>query len=372
MPFNSDEYSTAHPALNEDNTKLYFASDMEGTIGLSDIWVVDINEDGTYGTPVNLGRPINTEGRETFPFMSKNGNLYFASDGHPGLGGLDVYVTSPQLQNDEQEIVNIGKPINSSFDDFTFIVNDETKLGYFASNRKRGMGSDDIYRFVQEIIPCEIVLDGRVLDKETGTPISGAMVQLMNNSNEVLNSMVTDTDGAYNFDTATCEEEYVVRAIKEKFTGDEVLFSTPDASKTITNDLRIELVEKPIEIGDDLTKLLDLNPIYFDFDRFNIRRDAALELEKVISVMKQYPDMIIDARSHTDSRGIDSYNLSLSDKRAKSTVEYIINVGGIDKSRISGAGYGETQLVNDCGNDSNCSEEDHQLNRRSEFIVIKK
>lgn len=372
MPFNSDEYSTAHPALNADNTKLYFASDMEGTFGLSDIWVVDINEDGTYGIPVNLGRPINTEGRETFPFMSKNGNLYFASDGHPGLGGLDVYVTSPQLQNEEQEIVNIGKPVNSSFDDFTFIVNDETKLGYFASNRKRGMGSDDIYRFVQEIIPCEIVLDGRVVDKETGTPISGAMVQLMNNSNEILNSMVTDTDGAYNFDTATCEEEYIVRAIKEKFTGDEVLFSTPDASKTITNDLRIELVEKPIEIGDDLTKLLDLNPIYFDFDRFNIRRDAALELEKVISVMKQYPDMIIDARSHTDSRGIDSYNLSLSDKRAKSTVEYIINVGGIDKSRISGAGYGETQLVNDCGNDSNCSEEDHQLNRRSEFIVIKK
>lgn len=372
MPFNSDEYSTAHPALNADNTKLYFASDMEGTFGLSDIWVVDIHEDGTYGEPVNLGRPINTEGRETFPFMSKNGNLYFASDGHPGLGGLDVYVTSPQLPSDEQEIVNIGKPVNSSFDDFTFIVNDETKLGYFASNRKRGMGSDDIYRFVQEIIPCEIVVDGRVLDKETGTPISGAMVQLMNNSNEVLNSMVTDTDGAYNFDTATCEEEYIVRATKEKFTGDEVLFSTPDASKTITNDLRIELVEKPIEIGDDLTKLLDLNPIYFDFDRFNIRRDAALELEKVISVMKQYPDMIIDARSHTDSRGVDSYNLSLSDKRAKSTVEYIINVGGIDKSRISGAGYGETQLVNDCGNESNCSEEDHQLNRRSEFIVIKK
>lgn len=371
MPFNSDEYSTAHPALNADNTKLYFASDMEGSFGLSDIWVVDINEDGTYGTPVNLGTPINTEGRETFPFMSKNGNLYFASDGHPGLGGLDVYVTSPQLEDDEQEIINIGKPVNSSFDDFTFIVNDETKLGYFASNRKRGMGSDDIYRFVQEVIPCEIVIDGRVLDKETGTPISGAMVQLMNNSNEVVSSIVTATDGVYNFDTGTCEEQYIVRATKEKFTGDEVLFSTPDLSKTITNDLRIELIEKPIEVGDDLTVLLDLNPIYFDFDRFNIRPDAALELEKVISVMKQYPNMVIDARSHTDSRGIDSYNLSLSDKRAKSTVAYIINQG-IDRNRISGAGYGETQLVNDCGNDSKCSEEDHQLNRRSEFIVIKK
>ncbi len=372
MPFNSNEYSTAHPALNADNTKLYFASDMEGTIGLSDIWVVDINEDGTYGEPVNLGRPINTEGRETFPFMSKNGNMYFASDGHPGLGGLDVYVTSPQLSNEEQEIVNIGKPINSSFDDFTFIVNDETKLGYFASNRKRGMGSDDIYRFVQEIIPCDIVIDGKVVDSGTGIPIEGATVQLMNANNEIVTSIVTTADGVYNFNSGNCEEQYIVRAIKEKYNGDEVAFATPDVSKTITNDLRLELTEKPIEIGDDLAIVLDLNPIYFDFDRFNIRPDAALELEKVISVMKQYPTMVIDARSHTDSRGVDSYNLSLSDKRAKSTVEYIINEGGIDRSRITGAGYGETQLVNECDNNSDCSEEAHQLNRRSEFIVIKK
>ncbi|GGG33806.1 cell envelope biogenesis protein OmpA [Dokdonia pacifica] len=371
MPFNSDEYSTAHPALNADNTKLYFASDMEGTIGLSDIWVVDINEDGTYGTPVNVGRPINTEGRETFPFMSKNGNLYFASDGHPGLGGLDVYVTSPQLQNDEQEIINVGKPINSSYDDFTFIVNDETKLGYFASNRKTGMGSDDIYRFVQEIIPCDILVDGKVIDKDSGDPISGATVQLIDSSGEVVTSMLSETNGGYNFDTANCEEQYIVRAIKETYNGDEVVFTTPDESKTITNNLRLELAQKPIEVGDDLTVLLELNPIYFDFDRFNIRPDAALELEKVISVMKQYPTMVIDARSHTDSRGVDSYNLSLSDKRAKSTVAYIISQG-IESSRISGAGYGETQLVNDCGNDANCSEEDHQLNRRSEFIVIKK
>ncbi|WP_299684107.1 OmpA family protein [uncultured Dokdonia sp.] len=371
MPFNSNEYSTAHPALNADNTKLYFASDMEGTIGLSDIWSVDINEDGTYGTPVNLGRPINTEGRETFPFMSKNGNLYFASDGHPGLGGLDVYVTSPQLQNEEQEIINIGKPVNSSYDDFTFIVNDDTKLGYFASNRKTGMGSDDIYRFISEEIPCDIIVDGRVLDKESGAPISAATVQLINSSGEVINSMLSETNGNYSFDTANCEEQYIVRAIKETYNGDEVVFTTPDESKTITNNLQLELTQKPIEVGDDLTILLELNPIYFDFDRFNIRPDAALELEKVISVMRQYPTMVIDARSHTDSRGKDSYNLSLSDKRAKSTVAYIISQG-IDSSRITGAGYGETQLVNECSNGAKCSEEDHQLNRRSEFIVIKK
>ncbi len=372
MPFNSDEYSTAHPTLNADNTKLYFASDMEGTIGLSDIWVVAINEDGSYGTPVNMGRPVNTEGRETFPFMSKNGNLYFASDGHPGLGGLDVYVTTPRLSsNDEETVINIGEPVNGSYDDFTFIVNDETQIGYFASNRKRGMGSDDIYRFVQEVIPCEVVLDGKVLDKDDGTPISGATVQLMNATNDIVATVLTELDGSYTFDTVGCEEQYIVRGTKETYSGDEVVFQTPDESNTITNNLQLELIEKPIEVGDDLTVLLDLNPIYFDFDRFNIRPDAALELEKVISVMKQYPEMVIDARSHTDSRGKDSYNLSLSDKRAKSTVEYIINQG-IESRRISGAGYGETQLVNECSNDVECSEEAHQLNRRSEFIVIKK
>jgi outer membrane protein OmpA-like peptidoglycan-associated protein len=317
-----------------------------------------------------MGRPINTEGRETFPFISKNGNLYFASDGHPGLGGLDVYVTSPQLESKEQQIINIGKPINSSYDDFTFIVNDETKLGYFASNRKTGMGSDDIYRFIQEEIPCDILVDGKVLDKDSGAPIQGATVQLLDSENQVVDSMLSEANGDYNFDTANCEEQYIVRAIKETYNGDEVVFTTPDASKTITNNLQLELTQKPINVGDDLTVLLELNPIYFDFDRFNIRPDAALELEKVISVMNQYPNMVIDARSHTDSRGIDSYNLSLSDKRAKSTVAYIIGQG-IDSSRISGAGYGETQLVNDCGNDAKCSEEAHQLNRRSEFIVIK-
>jgi len=370
MPFNSNEYSTAHPTLNADNTKLYFASDMEGTLGLSDIWVVTINEDGTYGEPVNMGRPINTEGRETFPFMSKNGNLYFASDGHPGLGGLDVYVTSPQAKDSEQRIINIGKPINSSYDDFTFIINDDTKLGYFASNRKTGMGSDDIYRFLQEEIPCDILVNGKVLDKESGAPIQGATVQLMDSDNQVISSILSATNGDYSFDTATCEEQYIVRAIKETYNGDEVVFTTPDESKTITNNLQLELAQKPINVGDDLTVLLELNPIYFDFDRFNIRPDAALELEKVISVMKQYPNMVVDARSHTDSRGVDSYNLSLSDKRAKSTVAYIISQG-IDRNRISGAGYGETQLVNDCGNNSKCTEEQHQLNRRSEFIVIK-
>jgi outer membrane protein OmpA-like peptidoglycan-associated protein/tetratricopeptide (TPR) repeat protein len=369
MPFNSDEYSTAHPTLNADETKLYFASDMPGTVGLSDIWVATIDATDSVGTPVNLGRPINTEGRETFPFMSAKGILYFGSDGHPGLGGLDVFATTPKTDsNEEVTISNIGEPINSSFDDFTFILNEDTQVGYFASNRKRGMGSDDIYKFLKEEIPCDIKLVGVVTDKDSGNPIPEATVQLINSEGVVVEAVQATNMGTYAFE-ATCVTQYVVRASKEEYTTAEAITTTPDITGTLANDLVLSLLQKPINIGDDLAKVLELNPIYFDFDRFNIRPDAALELEKVIAVMREYPNLVLDARSHTDSRGKDSYNLSLSDKRAKATVAYIINQG-ISSSRISGQGYGEKQPVNTCSNGVNCSEEEHQLNRRSEFIVI--
>ncbi|AWH73517.1 flagellar motor protein MotB [Dokdonia sp. Dokd-P16] len=369
MPFNSDEYSTAHPTLNADDSKLYFASDMPGTVGLSDIWVATVNETDSVGTPINLGRPINTEGRETFPFMSSKGVLYFGSDGHPGFGGLDVFATTPRTNSSEKEVIsNIGEPINSSFDDFTFILNEDTQVGYFASNRKRGMGSDDIYRFLKEEIPCDIKLVGVVTDKDSGNPIPEATVQLIDSEGTVIEAVQATAAGAYAFE-ATCVTQYVIRASKEEYSTAEAITTTPDVTGTLTNDLVLSLLQKPINVGDDLAKVLELNPIYFDFDRFNIRPDAALELEKVIAVMREYPTMVLDARSHTDSRGKDSYNLSLSDKRAKSTVAYIIEQG-ISSSRITGQGYGEKQPVNTCSNGVKCSEEEHQLNRRSEFIVI--
>lgn len=370
MPFNSDEYSTAHPALNAANDKLYFASDMEGTLGLSDIWVVDVDDTDQVSEPRNLGRPVNTEGRETFPYMSKNGTLYFATDGHPGFGGLDIFAMTPSTNGSvKRGVQNLGEPINSSFDDFTFILNDDTSIGYFASNRLKGLGSDDIYKFIREDIPCEIELIGKVTDQDSGVPIANAAVSLVDDKGTVIETTTANNSGDYVFDTVTCEQQYAIRASKETYNPAEVLTKTPDVSGTLTNNLQLELTQKPIDVGDDLSIVLDLNPIYFDFDRFNIRPDAALELEKVIAVMRQYPNMVIDARSHTDSRGADSYNLSLSDKRAKATVAYIINQG-IEKSRISGDGYGEQQLVNNCSNGVKCSEEEHQLNRRSEFIVI--
>lgn len=370
MPFNSDEYSTAHPTLNADGTKLYFASDMPGTIGLSDIWVVSVDSTEVVGEPRNLGRPVNTEGRETFPFSSQKGNLYFASDGHPGLGGLDVFVTTPSDDDmTSDDIENLGETLNSSYDDFSFIVNDSTNIGYFASNRKRGLGSDDIYRFVKEELPtCDIIVEGIVTDEETGEVIPEAIVRIINEDQEVLVTLTTDQAGSYTA-PLKCEKQYIVRASKEEYGPAEVIIETPDESGTLTRNLELKREVKLIEVGDDLTKVLELNPIYFDLDRFNIRRDAALELEKVLSVMREYPNMIIDVRSHTDSRASSSYNNTLSSKRAKATVEYLITQG-IDRKRLSSKGYGETQLVNRCADGVSCSEEEHQANRRSEFIVI--
>ncbi|UOB16688.1 OmpA family protein [Abyssalbus ytuae] len=279
LPFNNNLYSTAHPALNARENKLYFSSDMPGGFGGPDLYEVDINPDGSFGTPRNLGNKINTEGKETFPFISQNDDLYFASDGHVGLGGLDIYVTSLKnnIPGEENIILNLGKPINSPADDFAFIIDVKNNSGYFSSNRSEGKGKDDIYSFVD-------------------------------------------------FD--------------------------------------------PLKKGDDLAKILDLNPIYFDLDKSFIRPDAARELDKVINIMKQYPNIKIDIRSHTDSRASHYYNIKLSERRARSTRNYIVNKGGIDQKRLTWRGYGETQLLNHCSDGVYCNEDDHQLNRRSEFIII--
>ncbi|WP_405210909.1 OmpA family protein [Dokdonia sp. Asnod2-E02] len=369
VPFNSDDFSNAHPALSSDGKYLYFSSDRPGGVGRSDIWRVAINEDGTYGEPENMGQPINTEGREAFPFMSDTGNLYYASDGYPGLGGLDIYVTNPS--SEEIAVVGVGAPINSSSDDFGFIVNDGEKTGFFSSSRKRGMGSDDIYRFKQTEKPprkCDIPISGYVTDKNTKTPITDAKVQLLDPDNKVLQEVQVSPKGKYTFDLV-CSQNYIIRASSKTYYSNEVFVMTPATEQSLERDIELELRLTEVGVGDDLAKLLNLNPIYFDYNKSDIRPDAALELTKVISAMKQVPEMVINVRSHTDSRGKDSYNLSLSDRRAKSTVAYIIS-RGINAERISGNGYGETQLVNGCGNNSDCTEEQHQLNRRSEFIVV--
>ena len=373
LSINSDEFSTAHPALSPDGSILYFSSDRPGGEGFSDIYKVAINSDGSLTEPENLGSRINTEGKDTFPFVSESGDLYFSSDGHMGLGGLDVYVTALEPTTEEENlIVNLGKPVNSRQDDFAFVVDEVSKKGLFSSNRPGGKGSDDIYSFVQlEDLRsfCQISIQGLITDFDEGTLLPGATVSLLDTDNMVVQSAVIGDDARYSFEGLDCNTRYFVRAEKEEYNTNEKLVETPAETQTMDQPITLEKTIKTATIGDDLAKKLALNIIYFDFDKYFIRKDAKVELAKVIEIMKQYPEMKIDVRSHTDSHGDDKYNLWLSDKRAKSTINYMVSQG-IDRDRLSGKGYGETQLVNDCGNGSSCTQDEYELSRRSEFIIL--
>ncbi|GGZ47913.1 OmpA family protein [Mesonia mobilis] len=376
LSFSSDNYSIAHPALNPKETKLYFSSDMPGTLGLSDIFVVDILEDGSFGIPQNLGDNINTEGRENFPFISQNNELYFSSNGHIGLGGLDIFVSVIKDDGEYGEVFNLGRPINSSKDDFSFIINNELKKGYFASNRDGGKGEDDIYASnqIEDLITsCQQYIDGKITAATSNESLEGVTVELFDENFEKIDSTLTNAEGIYEF-TLECDKKYIVRISKDDFEPtEEMLEAGSEFEKNVPLAVTIEegdnLGIEKAGMGDDLSDLLQLDPIYFDLDKFNIRNDAAVELQKVLAVLKKYPSMKIDIRSHSDSRGKDQYNLYLSDKRAKSTAQYLID-NGISVSRVSGKGYGETQLMNDCANGVDCTEEEHALNRRSEFIIL--
>ncbi|MDF0705584.1 OmpA family protein [Flagellimonas okinawensis] len=367
LPFNNDSYSTAHPALNPDETKLYFSSNMEGTLGASDIWYVDIRKNGTYGAPVNLGPGINTPERESFPFISDENHLFFSSDGHVGLGGLDIFKTSLNNSNGNSLVENLGQPINSNQDDFGFIVKEKEKIGYLSSNRggTGGSSSDDIYAITEN---CITVVFGAITDANTKEPLEGSIVYLLDDNNKVVAQQITGSNGNYKFeDNIDCQKQYVVRASNEEkeYLPNEKLINTPQGSNMLQVDIALTPPDCPVN---DLGCRLDLQPIYFDFDKHNIRPDAEVELAKILQAMKEYPQLKIHIESHTDSRGNDDYNMLLSDRRAKSTLEWLVNKG-IDRNRLTSKGYGESQLVNNCANGETCSEEDHQLNRRSMFII---
>lgn len=377
LPFSSDEYSVAHPTLNKDENRLYFASDMPGTHGMSDIFYVEINPDGTYSKPVNLGDKINTEGKESFPYIDENNVLYFSSNGHVGLGGLDIFVVVQKKDGTFGEVFNLGRPINSSKDDFNFYINNKTGLGLFASNRDGGLGEDDIYSFKQIdklITGCEQILAGYIATIDSEKGLSDVKVELFDEDLNLLDSKSTDANGNYEFDV-DCDKRYVVRVSKDGFATIEDLVKTgSEYEGEINQNFEIqeggELGVTKAGKGDDLRNLLQLDPIYFDLDDATIRPDAEVELQKVIAVLKQYPQMKIDIRSHTDSRAGDAYNKILSNKRANATMAYITSKGEINQTRISGKGYGETQLVNRCSNGVDCTEAEHALNRRSEFIIL--
>ncbi|HDZ15582.1 hypothetical protein LCGC14_0854400 [marine sediment metagenome] len=370
VPFNDDAYSVANPTLSPDGKTLYFASDMPGSLGESDIFKVSINEDGSFGAPENLGSNINTVARETFPFVSENKILYFSSDGHPGLGGLDVFAVQLKKGKSDDEVTNVGEPVNSSYDDFTFIINENTKRGYFASNRSEGQGGDDIYEFLEAkplLLGCEQIVRGTVRDEISSEILVGATVMVIDENNEEISSVITDSEGKYTV-ALNCNQGNFVRASMEGFIPSEKYFAKSEGvPKTV--DFLLERNTVYAGFGDDLSKLLQLSTIYFDYNKYNIRKDSEIEVEKVIAAMEKYPSLKISVNAFTDSRGKDSYNLWLSQKRAEATVAYMVKKG-ISKNRLSNEGFGETKLLNQCANGVECSAAQHELNRRSEFIIL--
>ena len=306
--YNSDDYSSGHPSLTKDGTTMYFASNRPGGYGGTDIYVTKFI-DGQWDEPVNLGPSINTEGNEMFPYIHPDGTLYFSSDGLVGFGGLDIFAAQKQADS-TYTILNMGHPLNGPKDDFGLIMDEEVQTGYFSSNRKNGEGSDDIYAFK------------------------------VKSPNLLLTSLKLDSN----------------RVFKK------------DSTKRGRDTTQLVYDGKKIKLGDKIV----LKNIYYDLDKWFIRPDAAVELNKLIRFMVMYPNAVVELSSHTDCRASFKYNMTLSQKRAESAADYVSTIGGIDKNRLIRKGYGETQLVNECADGVSCTEAQHQMNRRTEIVVLKK
>ena len=336
------------------------------------IYKVEIKPDGNFGEPENLGKSINTEGRETFPFISESGILFFASDGRPGLGGLDIFQVDLNKIDKRNAVLNIGAPINGPMDDFSFCINETSNRGFFTSNREGGEGNDDIYGFTQIkpiVYPCEQLLAGIVRDSSTNEILPQSEVSLFSNNYQLISTQISNENGEFNFGYVDCDNSLIIRASKMDYSTDEKSVLIPNYSGQTKATLAITKTKIPIVPGTDLSKVFSIKEIYFDLDKYNIRRDAAIELAKIVEVLLEYPTMKIAINSHTDSRQTSIYNEVLSDNRAKSTRKWFIKQG-ISADRLTAKGYGETKLVNNCSDGVECTEEQHQANRRSEFIVI--
>ncbi|WP_179319037.1 OmpA family protein [Winogradskyella helgolandensis] len=359
LAVNSENYSVKNPSVSTDGKTLYFSSNMPEGFGGFDIYKAPINDDGTLGEAENLGQKVNTEGQEMFPYISSNNTLYFSSNGHLGLGGLDVFYTKV-IDGKIAPVRNVGIPINSNADDFAFSIDEENDEGFVSSNRTGGKGSDDIYAFKKLQPLCDVLISATVLDDKTREPISGAAVSLFDAEGNKVVSKTTNEEGVAEF-IVECEEDSELEVVMDGFDSKKVQVK---GSNDEENNVQISLdpIEKLI-----VDESINLAPIFFEFDESNITAQAAFELDKLVQIMNKYPEMVIEATSHTDNRGTDTYNNGLSDRRAKTTVQYVISKG-IDEARISGTGKGETEPKVDCS--GGCTKAQHAENRRSEFIVV--
>jgi len=368
LPFSSDTYSVEHPFLTKDGKKLYFASDMPGTLGSFDLYVVDVNEDGTYSAPRNLGETINTNQREQFPYLTADGTLYFASDGHQGNGNLDIFMSQKISDTEFDKPLNLGSTINSEMDDFNFIL-DENDKGYFASNRT---GDDNLYTFVREENKQQYLVEGEVRDMKSMQLLPGSTVKLFDEAGNLLEEVLVGKDGTFAFNTEP-NKKYKIMAFKDFYIPAEATFDTSQKGKVYL-DLQMKVesyydAEDIINKKDDGTVLIDLENIYFDLDKWDIKPQAAQVLNVLVSIMKKYPYMEVEIGSHTDSRASDMYNLRLSNRRAASALEYLVK-NGIDRKKLRSVGYGESKPLIICPN-NDCTEQEHATNRRCTFMILK-
>ena len=376
--YNNEAYSVGHPHLTENGNTLYFTSNMPGGFGGADIYRATKNEKGEWTKPENLGDKINTEGDETFPFLEeKNSNFLFTSNGRFGLGGMDIFIAKMNGTS-FSDATNAGSPLNSKYDDFSVIADGKTNKGYFSSNRAGGSGDDDIYTVdFLKWIDAGKKLNGIAKDV-SGYRIPGTFITLLDEKGKTLDTLTTKDDAAYSFFVAN-DKQFKIVGKKETYKDGESEANSFGKELIIQSDVILLKKEEPIadkiKEGADLAKIGGFKTIYFDLDKYAIRPDAEVELNKIIKIMNKYPTMVVELGSHTDCRETIAYNQILSNKRAKASVDYIKK--GITKpERITGKGYGKSKLMNHCSCDgaivSNCSEEEHQKNRRTEFIIIKK
>lgn len=447
LPFASDEFDICHPSMNIEGNKLYFASNQPGGYGGYDLYEVDFDK-GFWGRPRNLGPEINTEGNEVFPFIHRTNELFFASDGHVGLGGLDVFkarITRGVFKGVE----NLKAPINSPKDDFSFIADSSKTLGFFASNRPGGVGSDDLYAYVYteqsdiyslqgqiidendftvpnvnvyaqtpdgevlssattdedgffsfnlnrnkgykivtqggaynqtksevSVFPAgdtktitvrvnknNFSIKGIVLEKATRLQLSNVKVELIKNSSKQTQESVTDVDGKFSF-IIDPNSSYTIKVLKPGFLTNSRVITTVGAKPGVQLQITDLFMDKL-----KVDQIIDVPNVYYDLGKFNIRADAAVELDKVVEFLQENPTVTIELSSHSDSRGDAASNLELSQKRAESAVDYIVSKG-VDANRIIAKGYGESKLINNCRDGVKCTEAQHQANRRTEVRIL--
>lgn len=366
LPFSSDLYSTEHPVLNNDNTKLFFASDMPGSIGSFDIFYVDVTANG-FGAPVHLDGTINTIHREQFPYLDGDNTLYFASDGHQGMGGLDIFM-SRQFNGVYSKPLNLGETINSELDDFGYILNEKKNIGYLSSNRS---GYDNLYAFTRIENERQFTVEGDVRDKNSKNILPGTNVTLFDENGTLVGQMIVGEDAQYIFNTEP-NKTYTIEGYRNFYIPTTERFTTNDDGKIIFSiELEIESYDDAEDIvvtKDDGYIYIELENIYFDFNKWDIKPEAAKTLDVLVGLLNKYPRMEIQLGAHTDSRASDLYNLRLSQNRAASTLEYLVK-NGIDRQRLRSKGYGERIPLVKCG--ENCNEEEHSINRRCEFLILK-